>query len=262
MGCGWLGLPLAKELVKRGYKVYGSTRSPEKLSTLEDSSIKAFRIDLDPPLEVQQIQDFLRDLELLIVNIPPAMRRKGSIPYFPKIQWLYEEIKKTTLKKIVFVSSTSVYGNLSGEITEDDEVKPVTKSAEHLFMAEQLLQNDQSLEVSIIRFGGLIGPGRHPVNQLSGKTGLENGDDALNLIHLDDCIRMILAIIENNWWGEVFNGVYPDHPLKSDYYPDEAIKRGLPPPEYKNVSGRRTGKIIISRNFLIKNQHFYTSIHS
>ena len=35
MGCGWLGLPLAAQLVKAGYNVKGSTTTPEKLEVLQ-----------------------------------------------------------------------------------------------------------------------------------------------------------------------------------------------------------------------------------
>lgn len=73
---------------------------------------------------------------------------------------------------------------------------------------------------------------------------------------------MIQTIIEYNWWNEIFNGVYPDHPAKSDYYREEARKRGLKPPEYSEHEGSSTGKIVKSRNFLIKKQHFFTPIRS
>ena len=31
LGCGWLGLPLAKSLLAKGYKIKGSTTSESKL---------------------------------------------------------------------------------------------------------------------------------------------------------------------------------------------------------------------------------------
>ena len=35
LGCGWLGLPLAVELISKGYKVNGSTTSMTKVRELE-----------------------------------------------------------------------------------------------------------------------------------------------------------------------------------------------------------------------------------
>ena len=34
LGCGWLGLPLAKAIVENGFSVKGSTTSSEKIATL------------------------------------------------------------------------------------------------------------------------------------------------------------------------------------------------------------------------------------
>jgi 3-hydroxyisobutyrate dehydrogenase-like beta-hydroxyacid dehydrogenase len=46
LGCGWLGLPLAKALLENGFAVKGSTTSQEKLSVLENSGIQPFLIAL------------------------------------------------------------------------------------------------------------------------------------------------------------------------------------------------------------------------
>ena len=262
LGCGWLGLPLAVSLVKKGYKVRGTSTSEIKLSHINSLGIEAFLISLGTESIEGPIAEFLHDLDILIVNVPPAMRSNPQSSYLDKMVRLNKAISEAGLKHLVFVSSTSVYGNREGEVTEETEVMPVSKSARQLVQSEELFFRNPDMKSTIVRFGGLIGPDRHPVKQLSGKSDLTNGDDAVNLIHLDDCIQMIVAIIENGWWDEIFNGVYPDHPSKAEYYDTEALKRGLEPPSYKGLSGVRKGKIIESRNFLIKNGIFYTSIHS
>ncbi len=151
---------------------------------------------------------------------------------------------------------------MEGEVDERTSVQPLTQSAKHLVAVEEKFMSDVTLQTTVIRFGGLIGENRHPVNMLSGRQGLKNGNEAVNLIHRNDCIHMILTIIRNGWWNEIFNGVYPDHPKKVDYYTSEAQKRGLQPPGYIAPAGEVEGKIIKSRNFLINNQSFFTSIRS
>ena len=190
------------------------------------------------------------------------MRRGSAESYIEKMIQLHSKIKAAEVPKLLFISSTSVYGNAEGEVDENSPVTPVTNSAKHLVAAEKLFMDDDSLQTSILRFGGLIGPDRHPVTMLSGKEDLENGDDYVNLIHRDDCIHMITTILKNDWWNEIFNGVYPAHPKKSDYYVEEASKRGLKPPVYKGSSKLSKGKLIKSRNFLIKDQSLFTSIRS
>ena len=46
LGCGWLGLPLAKKLIESGYTINGSTTRPEKIKTLRDNGIQPFLIKL------------------------------------------------------------------------------------------------------------------------------------------------------------------------------------------------------------------------
>lgn len=138
---------------------------------------------------------------------------------------------------------------------------PVTESGKQLVEAENIFLNDKSLQTTILRFGGLIGPNRHPITMLSGKKGLSNGNEPVNLIHLNDCIHLIKTVLENNWWNQIFNGVYPDHPLKSDYYSHMADKNMLPRPQYLQHKSIKSRKIILSRNFLNKDVPFYTGIN-
>ena len=148
------------------------------------------------------------------------------------MQHLYDAIKNTALARIIFISSTSVYGDIDGLVTEDSPTRPNTESGRQLLAAENIFLNDGPLNTTIIRFGGLIGPSRHPVTHLAGKTELTNGNDPVNLIHLYDCIGIIKMVINGNWENKVINGVYPHHPTKEAYYTSEAIKRGLLPPSY------------------------------
>ena len=46
LGCGWLGLPLAKSLLEKGFLVNGSTTSEDKISILKREGIRPFLISL------------------------------------------------------------------------------------------------------------------------------------------------------------------------------------------------------------------------
>lgn len=262
LGCGWLGLPLAKRLVQDSYEVYGTTTSEEKLNELQKEGIRPFQIRLSPTAILGNIQGFLSQIDILIINVPPRLRGKNTESFVDKMVLLHSEMKKSGLTKVLFVSSTAVYGDLEGEVNELTPIKPSTESGKQLMESEQLFGNDPSLSSTIIRFGGLIGPDRHPVTMLAKKTHLTNGNDPVNLIHLEDCIHMILTILENQYWGELFNGVNPFHPSKSDYYGSEAAKRGLPSLKYQVDPTPSKAKVVISQNFLDKGHAFTTSIIS
>ena len=79
LGCGWLGLPLAKALVEAGYPVKGSTTNEENLETLRDAGLEPFLVQLDPEVNGEDITDFLHS-DILIVNIPPE-RRDDIVEY-------------------------------------------------------------------------------------------------------------------------------------------------------------------------------------
>ena len=261
LGCGWLGTALGEHLLSDGYSVKGSTTSNKKLKLLSEKGIRPFVVKLYEDAVEGDIKDFLQSVDVLIINVPPNLRKNPKSDYVKKMELLKERIKKHGVTYILFISSTSVYGTIDGEITEETIPQPSTNSGKQLLKSEQLFLNDPSLSTSIIRFGGLIGEDRHPVYRLSGNE-LTNGEELVNLIHQNDCIHMIKTIMENSYWNEVFNGVYPYHPTKSEYYTSEAKKRGIPPPIYQQSSGNISKKRVVFRNFYVKNHVLTTSISS
>lgn len=262
LGCGWLGFPLAKKLIEKGYNVIGTTTSSSKLQLLQNEDITPFEINISETGITGDIVGFLSHIETLIINVPPKLRGNHAESFLDKMKFLNTEIEKSGVSHVLFVSSTAVYGNAEGEVTESSPIMPVTESGKQLAESEKLFQNQERLKTTIIRFGGLISPDRHPVTILSGKQNLTNGNHPINLIHLNDCIHMILTILEQAYWGELFNGVYPHHPKKQVYYFEEAQKRGLRTPSYKTDSFEKNGKIVSSNNFLEKGHSFTTSIIS
>ena len=260
MGCGWLGLPLAKSFLDEGYRIHGSTTREEKMSLLQDQGIRPFLIGLTEDGPQGPMAEFLESLDVLIINVPPRLRGGSNENYVKKIEGLHRSIGASNVRDVIFISSTSVYGDAEGEVTEDTLPIPATESGKQLLASESILKKDSRLRTTIIRFGGLIGPNRHPVTLLSGRKGLPNGDAPVNLIHLWDCIDIIKCVVRENWWNETFNAVYPHHPTKKEYYGNEALKRQLPSPEYSETKGKNSKKINSSNLILTKNYRFKTAI--
>jgi nucleoside-diphosphate-sugar epimerase len=241
LGCGWLGLPLAKSLLEKGFLVNGSTTSFEKISVLEKTGITPFQISLFE-YKVEGAMDlFLENSEILIVDIPPKLRGNSKENFVGKIESLIPFIENSTVKKVAFISSTSVFSDDNSEVTETSIPNPDTESGKQLLGAEQLLQSNKNFETTIIRFGGLIGKDRHPIKFLAGRKNIENPDAPINLIHQDDCIRIIETIISLDLWNEIFNAVAPIHTTRKEYYTQKAIELNLPLPEFEE------GKISIGK---------------
>lgn len=260
MGCGWFGRPLAHSLISDGYRIHGSTTSEKKLIPLKKEGITPFLISFHEDKIVGDISNFLKEIDLLVINIPPKLRGNAKENYVKKMELLHNEIKNSTVQKIIFISSTSVYGAAEGEVTEETIPQPTTASGIQLLASEKVFSQDKSLQTTIIRFGGLIGPDRHPVTMLSGRKDLANGNAVVNLIHLDDCIGIIKAIFENSWWNEIINGVHPNHPKKRDYYTEKAKSIGIQPPDYKEDTATKS-KIVVPKSLInVKNYTFITTL--
>ena len=254
LGCGWLGFPLAKSLLKKGFLVKGSTTTLEKMSVLENAGIDAFQITLSEEEIVGGMDAFLSNSEILIIDIPPKLRGNSndtstalSMTFVVKIQNLIPFIEKSSVEKVIFVSSTSVYSDAISIdlITEMTTPNPDTESGSQLLEAEIVLQNNSNFKTTVIRFGGLIGEDRHPIKFLAGKENLENPEAPINLIHQLDCIGIITEILEKNCFGETFNAVAPFHPTRKVYYSKKAMEHNLPIPKF-DESKPSVGKIISS----------------
>ena len=260
LGCGWLGLPLAKSLLLKGYEVKGSTTSESKLEVLKNAGISPFQIQLEEHQIIGKIEDFLKETDVLIIDIPPGLRIEISssleMTFVNKIKNLIPYIEKSGIQKVVFVSSTSVYGDSKNfstalEVTEETKPNPDTESGKQLVIAETLLQSNEHFKTTVIRFSGLLGDDRHPINFLAGRTNVENPEAPVNMIQREDCIGIIEKTLDfardDNWeWNQTFNAVAPQHPTRKAYYHKKAEIFNLPLPIFAEDSASK-GKIISSK---------------
>ena len=261
LGCGWLGLPLAKKLVEEGHVVKGSTTSREKMTQLTSKGILPYLLKLHTEGIQGDITAFLSDADVLIIDIPPGLRGDPDANFIGKIGRLQDYIKKSGVANVLFISSTSVYED-SLEIpvyTENDPANGISESAKQLRSAEELLRNSESFSASIVRFGGLFGPGRNPVNYLSGRKNIKDPKAPVNLIHLEDCIGIIIEIINKKAWGEIFNAASPEHPSKEEHYTSKARENNLPLPEFDQGHASK-GKTIRSVNLKEKLDYSFRQV--
>ncbi|WP_373997731.1 SDR family NAD(P)-dependent oxidoreductase [Bdellovibrio bacteriovorus] len=215
IGLGWLGAEFANYLTEKNQKYWGTHRS-------------SFSWE----------KDFFPDefCDVLLINVPPLKTLSPSD--------FVGKIPENSFKKIIFVSSISVYGDVSGEVTEATEPRPNSESGQWLYAVEQALQKRYSEKCVIVRAGGLIGGSRHPVFQIAGRGLVQHGLAPVNLIHREDLIRIIYDLGEGTTVVPRVNAVTPFHPSKESYYSVMAAKRGLPPIKFEQSGG--DGKIVSS----------------
>lgn len=220
LGCGWLGLPMAKELINCDFSIKGSTTSLGKIRKLESEGIKSYLIDID---NIQKDIQFFLDSEILLINIPSK-----NIEGFKN---LISHIEKSEIKKIVLISSTSVYANSNEVVTEKTAILPT-----NLAEIESLFRENSYFKTTILRFGGLFGYDRKPINFISKKSVIKDPEGFINFIHRDDCIQIIKEVINKNIWSETLNACSPSHPKRIDFYSNEASKHNITTPIFENTS--------------------------
>ncbi len=244
LGCGWYGMALGKALLKQGFLVKGSTTSVEKIESLSDEGLLPYLVQISADSEHFDAEFFQCDV--LVISIPPRFRKGETADYLPKIRNISKAIEKYGITKVIYINSTGVYGDHNSEVNELSDPAPDTESGKILLEAEKLLQSQASFKTTILRFGGLVGPERHPGRFFAGKKDIPNGRAPVNLIHLHDCVGLSVAIFEQSAFGYVFNACSPHHPPKAAFYRQAALQAGFTAPEF--IDELTSWKIVNSIN--------------
>lgn len=227
IGCGWLGQLLAKDLLKAGHDVWGSYRSEETKKQLSLIGVKAFEYHLS--LNFSQISnDIVENTAVLIFSVPP-LRSDDPVSYAILLQNALLSFNSDV--RVIFMSSTGVYPNLETRFKENYSF--TAKELLHpVLLAEKHLSTIHEGDFVALRLGGLIGPGRHPIVNLSGREMQDDGKAIVNLIHSDDISRLVQLLLNCPIKEKVYNVSFPLQQYKCDYYRKIANKLGLPEPYY------------------------------
>ena len=183
-------------------------------------------------LECPQLpSDELLTTDLIVLNIPP---RAEHLAWYKSWAWKNET-------RVIFISSTSVYGDHQRAVDESTPPEPDTESGKILIEQENYFRGFKNSV--IVRFGGLFGGGRHPGKFLSGRKNLEGAHRPVNLVHQKDTVGFVKLVVEKKLTG-TFNLVHPDHPTRETYYQDYCRRHQLELPEFTLSSS--TFKVIDS----------------
>jgi len=224
-GCGWVGMKLGKHLSSKGYKIFGTTRSKSNFQDLSNHNIEPVQLEL-PADDPSQLK--LPEVDSVVVSISPG-RRDDRSDYSTAIRQLAQYWEDGNAQVIMY-SSSSVYGNQKGVVTED-AAQPDLKSDNAILAAEGALKSVLPDSV-ILRLSGLYGEDRHPVKYLAGRSDIKDGDGPVNLVHREDVIRATEMMIEQNIRGEIFNVCAPVHPSRREIYTTIAERLEMEKPTF------------------------------
>ncbi|EPV7991615.1 SDR family oxidoreductase [Enterobacter hormaechei] len=244
VGLGWLGMPLAMSLAAKGWQVTGSKTTRDGVEAARMCGIDGVELRLEPELICDTDElDELMNVDALVITLPARRSGPGESFYLQAVQEIVDSALAHHIPRIIFTSSTSVYGDIDGTAKENTERRPVTASGRVLKELEDWLHNLPGTQVDILRLAGLVRPGLHPGRFFAGKSA-PDGQHGVNLVHLEDVIGAIELLLQAPKGGHIYNICAPSHPPRSTFYPLMARQLGLAPPVFSEAQGERKGKII------------------
>lgn len=242
VGLGWLGMPLALAMTARGWQVAGSKTTADGAEAARMCGIDSYRLRLTPMLEGDSDDiEALMSVDALVIALPARRSGPGEDFYLQAVQEIVDSALVHRVPRILFTSSTSVYGKGQGTLKEHSPRSPITSSGRVLKELEDWLHNLPGTSVDILRLAGLVGPERHPGRFFAGKSA-PDGQQGVNLVHLEDVISAIMLLLQAPRGGHIYNLCAPGHPARKTFYPQMARELGLEPPVFSDSSDK--GRII------------------
>jgi len=233
VGCGDIGLRVAKIWKNQGKSVFGAVRSEESLNLLRQQHIHTIAINLDEANSLHEFNGRLSNQSLLYYFAPPPA--KGVLD--TRMANFLQSLDKDALPgRLIYISTSGVYGDQGGElINEQTPANPQVDRAKRRYHAEQQLQKwgeQNSVAITILRVGGIYGPGRLPLQRLKDQIPmlLENLSPQTNRIHADDLAQVCVAAATKKAAGEIYNVSDGTNSNMTEYFNTIADFCNLPRP--------------------------------
>lgn len=230
VGYGRVGLPLAKSLQAKGFAVTGTVTREEKRNQLETEGLETHLLSFDP--EPKGDLTAAMDADVLVVTIPPSMKTPRNFPVV--LGNLAATAAASGIKQVLLVSTTSVYHQTGDAVREEDATHDASPFLGISWLPlEEAFTHRSEFQTTVVRFSGLMGGGINPGMYFTGRE-LKGPNDPVNMIHVDDCVGVMMAIIEQEVWGETFNASADEHPAKRDFYTKACEVAGVSIPTFSD----------------------------
>ncbi len=228
-GYGYSAEALGRDLIERGWRVFGTTRSPEKRDRVAQTGVEAL---IDDDLGAVAAALALSDCAL-VSSAPgaagdPTLARHG------------DALRRAAggLRWIGYLSTTAVYGDRAGGwVDEAAERRPATERGRQRAAAEDAWLDfgaEIGAPTQIFRLAGIYGPGRGPFAKLRNGAArrIVKPGQVFSRIHVDDIASVLEASMAAPAAGRAYN-VCDDAPAPpSEVIAYAAALLGLePPPE-------------------------------
>ena len=223
IGHGFSARALAARLVPQGWRIVGTTRSPDKADAIADTG-------------VEPVVWPGADLGALIAQFPNVLVSAGpDSAGDPVLNAVEDAVIRAApdLRWVGYLSTTGVYGDHDGNwVDEDTPLTPSTKRGRARVTAEARWQAIPDLPLHIFRLAGIYGPGRGPFAKVRAGTArriIKQGQ-VFSRIHVEDIAQALELSLQRPDPGAVYNLCDDDPAPPQDVIAHAAALLGLPVP--------------------------------
>ncbi|MEL0231508.1 MAG: NAD-dependent epimerase/dehydratase family protein [Hyphomicrobiales bacterium] len=252
-GLGFTGNEIAKYFLLNKWSVTGTARNP-----IRDREKNIKLVKYDPINGHIDLTEELEEAHTVIISIPP--NDQGDVV----LNHNHKDIinARSSIKRIIYLSSTSVYGDADGKtVYEDSKINPQSIMASNRSKAEEQWTEfciKYSIPLDILRLSGIYGKGRNQIRYLlngSARRIIKEGQ-LFNRIHVEDIAKIVYQLTKISHGSEIFN-ISDDLPSPSNTvieYASELLK--IKPPEpilFKNLELNDKGRVFYLNNRIVSN---------
>ena len=249
LGCGYVGSALAKRLVLEGHDVVATTTTETRIREIAGFGATPLVLSL---YETDRLHDALADRGVVFLCIAPGRTGQSYRElYADGAGRLVTACRNTAVRRIVYTSSTRVYDQNDGSwVDEDSATHPPDEDGQSLITAERTLLDARRVGlmppesvVTVLRLGGIHGPGRELAQRIhpAAGTSRSDGEVFVNLIHRHDIVETSMKLIAVEYQG-VINVCDGLPVLRRELYDREMVRAGLSPIQWTRARDTMGGK--------------------
>ncbi|MBD3665009.1 SDR family oxidoreductase [Sulfitobacter aestuariivivens] len=222
-GHGFSAQALAKVLIPQGWRIVGTTRSPDKAEAIARTGVEPL---IWPGSDVSAL---LPKFSNILISAGPGP--EGD----PVLAALRDDFAAAAagMRWVGYLSTTGVYGDHAGEwVDERTALTPATKRGQARVKAEAGWQAIPDLPLHIFRLAGIYGPGRGPFAKVRKGTArriIKEGQ-VFSRIHVEDIAQALVLSLDQPDPGAVYNLCDDDPAPPQDVIGHAAELLGLPLP--------------------------------
>lgn len=239
-GCGYIGTALGSRLAAEGHTVWGLRRHPGTLPP----DVRPFAADLTSP---ETLQTLPPTVDWVFYTAAPDTHDDAAYRavYVEGVRNLLQALtlQQVRPRRVFLTSSTGVYGESSGAwVDETSPTKPTEFAGIHLLQGERLLL-EGPFPATVLRLGGLYGPGRASLIERVRRGEIAWGDEPpvyFNRIHRDDAAGALRHLMMLPCPDPVYLGVDHEPTTMTVLLDWLAQALGVQPTRQSESSGPRT----------------------